>query len=1023
MRLKRIIAAMLILVLSAAAFAYAEGEEQEQVSSENMLLDDCVDFSRVYDRSEEVYTSVIDEGDRTAYGTDYTMFMRSSLTPAWVVYEIEPDLYPIFNTYFRQNEEISHFSFMCSEDGESWEAIQPAVQIGSAESWQWIPVRYSLKSLSSSAKYVKIIFSDKNAVEWSPMFASAELAYKQTTDIGFADCIGTLFEDAVAELKCLGLVSGYDRFRFKPYESVTRAEFAKMNSGILKLPEFGTAEQVFSDVPSDNWAAAPIAALYSLGIIGGDEMGRFNPENEITYIEAAKMLVYSLGYALPAEDGGGYPDGCRRLANRLGLFDGIEEFNENSPLSRGDAAIMIRNASETELMYQTGFGDNAEFVKSDTNILGEYHGIEIVRAMVSAASGMTVIEGSETDTNSAIIDDIVYDTTDFDMSDFLGMTVEAYVKTDENKLLYARTVSDKVWDISADKYIKFENGRIYYLDESYSERSIAADKNARIVYNGRYLTRAGVAESLDFDCGSMRIISNRDSAADVIIIWNYERHIAASGGRLSGAISDRLGGTFRINADNADCIGVNQYGENTDFYNAEFCKGDVISVAESRDGGVVRAEISAAAVSGTVTYYSDNDLKMTIDGTEYEVTENLRELGGTIKGGSEVAAYMDINNRIFAVETLGGFEYMYLANSAAPNEFGSSVLLYLIDTAGNLRTLNATERTRVDGSAGSVADIAALTPQLVRVRVNSAGEVSSVETAKPTGGAVGAEEFSLSFSSDSCKYYGGSMSVFASKYQLGSATPVFFVPKDVKDIQKYDAADRSRLYSNFDYKVRLYDVSDEYTASAAVVYMDGSQERTVEPYDEVGVIRSVSQINNAEGEPCLMLSVYIRGQEREIYFANDGGEDMTGSWLPNYKPRGTADGSNPFRTGEVIQYYSDSESHCRSFRMLLTDEQVRGGRLYEKNTGDYGALSDENYFSELYSAYAVVRGRFADKLMVSTNDDGTRLRTIPLGGAAIYVFDTVRDSLRLGDAADIEYGDFVFVRMNFAETIDIVVVK
>ena len=468
---------------------------------------------------------------------------------------------------------------------------------------------------------------------------------------------------------------------------------------------------------------------------------------------------------------------------------------------------------------------------------------------------------------------------------------------------------------------------------------------------------------------------------------------------------------------------MKKYGEAAELDTAEYAKGDVISVARSRDGGVVRVNISAASVSGAVTYFSGEGKIMTIDGTEYKLSDNFREIGGRVTGGSEVTAYTDVNGRAFAAEILGGFEYMYLANCADRDIFGGSVTLRLINTSGEVCECEADAGTRYGGGKNRVSDIAKLEPQLLRVRRSPEGKLFAVETAADMVGAVGADEFSLSFSSDSCKYYGGVMCVFASKYQLGSATPVFFVPKDISDIKRYDTADRSRLYSDYDYKVRLYDVSDEYTASAAVIYMDGSHEREVEPYDEVGIIRDSAQINNAEGEPCLKLSVYIRGEEREIYFDNDGGNDMTPGWLPGYTPRDTANGNNPFKRGEVIQYYSDSESHCRSFRMLLTRDLIGGSQLYEKNTGDYGALSEENYFSELYSAYGAVQGRFADKILIAADGDGKRLRTIPLGGAGIYVYDTKRNTLLKGDASDIERGSLVFVRMSYADTVDILAVR
>ena len=160
-----------------------------------------------------------------------------------------------------------------------------------------------------------------------------------------------------------------------------------------------------------------------------------------------------------------------------------------------------------------------------------------------------------------------------------------------------------------------------------------------------------------------------------------------------------------------------------------------------------------------------------------------------------------------------------------------------------------------------------------------------------------------------------------------------------------------------------------------------------------------------------------------MYFDNDGGDDRTGGWLPDYAKRDTSNGNNPFKAGEVIQYYSDSKSHCRSFRMVMTEDMAKSGTLYEKNTGDYSAISSENYFSELYTAHAVVKERFDDKLMTSADDTGSVLRTVPLSGASVYIYDKKRGKLITGSTSDISKGDTVFIKMSYGDTNEIIVEK
>ena len=243
-----------------------------------------------------------------------------------------------------------------------------------------------------------------------------------------------------------------------------------------------------------------------------------------------------------------------------------------------------------------------------------------------------------------------------------------------------------------------------------------------------------------------------------------------------------------------------------------------------------------------------------------------------------------------------------------------------------------------------------LEPQLIRISRRADGTLASVETAEYNEGLIGTDAFTLAYKSDSCKYYGGALCVFASRYQLSGQTPVFIIPKDTNDTDKYEVTNRQGLITDFDYKTELFDISNGYIAGAAVIYADGSRERGIEGYDQTAVISKSEVINNADGEPCLKLTVYTKGAEGYVYFDNDGGEDQTGGWLPNYVKRDASNGNNPFKAGEVIQYYSDSKSHCRSFRMVMTEDMAKSGTLYEKNTGDYSAISSKLFQRAVYGA-------------------------------------------------------------------------
>lgn len=105
---------------------------------------------------------------------------------------------------------------------------------------------------------------------------------------------------AFKEIKFLadeGMVSGYPDGTFRPENSITRAEFAKL---VLlysqpkgeKLPDV----QTFPDVPKTHWAFPYIEACVRLGILSGYPDGTFKPEKSITKAEIVKLIVASKKY-------------------------------------------------------------------------------------------------------------------------------------------------------------------------------------------------------------------------------------------------------------------------------------------------------------------------------------------------------------------------------------------------------------------------------------------------------------------------------------------------------------------------------------------------------------------------------------------------------------------------------------------------------------------------------------------------------------------------------------------------------
>ena len=96
-----------------------------------------------------------------------------------------------------------------------------------------------------------------------------------------------------------GIVSGYEDGTFKPENTITREEFAVM---LCRFMKYDTgANETFSDVPAEHWAASYLAAMKAKGIIGGYEDGSFGMGRKITRAEAIVMINRALG-RVPSEE-------------------------------------------------------------------------------------------------------------------------------------------------------------------------------------------------------------------------------------------------------------------------------------------------------------------------------------------------------------------------------------------------------------------------------------------------------------------------------------------------------------------------------------------------------------------------------------------------------------------------------------------------------------------------------------------------------------------------------------------------
>lgn len=193
-----------------------------------------------------------------------------------------------------------------------------------------------------------------------------------TSSKALTDVAGTNYEKAVTTLGKLDILNGYPDGTFKPGNTITRAEFAKVVSisrGLKAAAENSKGNTKFTDVTSAHWASGYINVAEKNGLINGVGNGKFAPESQITYEQAITMIVRALGYEQAAQTLGGYPVGHLSVASREQLLREIAstEGSQGTAASRGLVALLINNALDIPKMIQVGYGDQAKWIKSGTD--------------------------------------------------------------------------------------------------------------------------------------------------------------------------------------------------------------------------------------------------------------------------------------------------------------------------------------------------------------------------------------------------------------------------------------------------------------------------------------------------------------------------------------------------------------------------------------------------------------------------------------------------------------------------------
>jgi len=232
---------------------------------------------------------------------------------------------------------------------------------------------------------------------------------------GLKDITGTEYEAAVSALVELGIVNGYTDGTYKPEQSITRAEVAKLlviASGKEEAAKNAKGAVKFNDPVESNWSWATgyinVASQY--GYVNGYPDGSFRPNDNISYAEAYTMAVRVLGYSKVVESVGSWPTNYIAKAQELKLSKDVKYDLSSDEATRGNIAILLWNVLRTNMWDITSDNETNGLTSSQTrtNLIDKYfdeyeyidEDEEVTLVSVDIADAGTVDEGKVTVTLS-----------------------------------------------------------------------------------------------------------------------------------------------------------------------------------------------------------------------------------------------------------------------------------------------------------------------------------------------------------------------------------------------------------------------------------------------------------------------------------------------------------------------------------------------------------------------------------------------------------------------------------------------
>ncbi len=764
------------------------------------------------------------------------------------------------------------------------------------------------------------------------------------------------YKGAIYSLAEAGIINGIEEngvLNFKPENTITRAEFAKLIAvklaGNVTLTE--TTAQ-FPDVAQDYWANPYIAYAVKAGIINGNPDGTFRPFNPVTYGEAIKMLVCAKGYGSLYTPSEPWFASYIQIANQIDLTKYAQGYGANEA-PRGLVAQLIynmdfcKNITVTQPGGGPTFEDEEEYEELEGVVEGVYE-----TSLTGQRLGLSKLE--------VMISGQKFGIGDYKLDKFysyLGKMVSIrYKEGSKNEIISVVESGDNsklTIDASCIEAISADEIEYYEDEESTKVLTAKLSDDLYVIYNGSGVAKEDITDEFiedyfNIESGEITLMNN-DGGKDyeIAYVTSYETYYVSGKSSSDGVytINDNNninGASIVLDEDDCTVSKISSLGGKMSSSSlSAITSKSVISVAKPYD----RTEgteviISTIKESSGEVDELDGTGYICISGKDYTYSDYYLALEDKnpseyeLEVGDKAAFYFDYAGRL-----------VFMAKSETTDDNYAYILGY-DEGSGGLNAKYYLRLFAIQGSTAKVVDAyldtevrfngddkpASAVGGLLEDKAKELNEkfsgiknashaqlikyksftkdgntcIDEIETLDPDIEAAQLDYKSKAFSKDG-----------KSQFVTNSSTIIIQVPDDRTDDSKFKKT-TSPFSDGYAYTVEAYDIKSN--TAKVVLYYNNSAKTDIYASNNVAFVEAIRGAKNEDDVTVDQLTYYYAG--------NTETEDPILT-----EKKGMLDG---IAKGDLIRFATDSGE------IVKVEKLFAGGELYERD----GKVSKDNIVTQ-----------------------------------------------------------------------------